>query len=271
MLPFGLNGVKITLDGDRDTHNRMRPLRGGQGTFDRIVENIRRVAGRVPDRDRRQLRRELGRQLSRRCSTSCSEQEFADKLVKVNFKPIVRDRAAPAAEGHPPADRRSARDGKPLNGTCMTSAGAGGGSACDIVRLPRRQDDVPARGDQAPRLPDARRRAQRPVPRAHAARAHDRPRRLALRLPRVHRRVGAVDRPHRRPAATRGARARASKFERLDPWKECGDCAFIPVCAGGCVAASHSQLGDMNMPTCHKRSFESALISLAHDAASAAA
>ena len=42
MLPFGLNGVKITLDGDKDTHNRMRPLRGGQGTFDRIVENIRR-------------------------------------------------------------------------------------------------------------------------------------------------------------------------------------------------------------------------------------
>ena len=44
--PFGLNGFKITLDGDRDTHNRMRPLRGGQGTFDRIIANIRRIAGR---------------------------------------------------------------------------------------------------------------------------------------------------------------------------------------------------------------------------------
>src|SRR5258705_1890440 len=46
MMPFGLKGVKITLDGDRDTHNRMRPLRGGQGTFDRIVENMRPVAAR---------------------------------------------------------------------------------------------------------------------------------------------------------------------------------------------------------------------------------
>ena len=64
LAPFGLNGVKITLDGDRDTHNRMRPLRGGQGTFDRIIENIRRVAGTVPHRDRRQLRRVVGRQLS---------------------------------------------------------------------------------------------------------------------------------------------------------------------------------------------------------------
>src|SRR5215216_6583031 len=44
--PFGLNGFKITLDGDRDTHNRMRPLRGGQGTFDKIIGNLRRVAGR---------------------------------------------------------------------------------------------------------------------------------------------------------------------------------------------------------------------------------
>ena len=48
LLPYGLVGVKITLDGDRDTHNRMRPLRGRQGTFDRIVENMRQVAPKVP-------------------------------------------------------------------------------------------------------------------------------------------------------------------------------------------------------------------------------
>src|SRR4030095_12418757 len=45
LLPYGLSYVKVTLDGDRDTHNKMRPLRGGQGTFDRIVENGRQVAG----------------------------------------------------------------------------------------------------------------------------------------------------------------------------------------------------------------------------------
>ena len=26
------------------------------------------------------------------------------------------------------------------------------------------------------------------------------------------------------------------RFESLAAWKECGDCAFIPVCAGGCTA-----------------------------------
>src|SRR5204862_5629581 len=47
LLPYGLKGVKITLDGDRDTHNRMRPLRGGQGTFDRIIENVKAVADHI--------------------------------------------------------------------------------------------------------------------------------------------------------------------------------------------------------------------------------
>ena len=42
--PLGLNGIKITLDGDRDAHNQSRPLRGGQGTFDRIIANTRAVA-----------------------------------------------------------------------------------------------------------------------------------------------------------------------------------------------------------------------------------
>jgi len=60
----------------------------------------------------------------------------------------------------------------------------------------------------------------------------------------------------------------SERFEHLAAWHKCGDCAFIPVCAGGCSTASHIELGDMNTPTCHKPAFESALISLAHDAAS---
>ena len=68
---------------------------------------------------------------------------------------------------------------------------------------------------------------------------------------------------------TPSAKARSNSSSGSIPWDECQDCAFIPTCAGGCLVASHSQLGDMNKPTCHKRSFESALIALAHDVASA--
>src|SRR5256714_2834329 len=118
--PYGLSGIKITLDGDRDTHNRMRPLRGGQGTFDRIIENIRRVAGRV--------RIAIGGNFDASSAASypallqfLSEQDFAEQLVNVNFKPVIRTEVA-APRGVlalTPVDA----DGKPLGGTCMTAVG----------------------------------------------------------------------------------------------------------------------------------------------------
>ena len=273
LLPFGLNGVKITLDGDRDTHNRMRPLRGGQGTFDRIIENIRSVAGRVPDRHRRQLRRELGRQLSRRCSSSCKRAGLRRQARQGQLQAGRPDRQAGDAEGHHAADAGRRASGKPLDGTCMTVGRRGR----------RRRPATPATSldDKMSFLREETKRHGFPTPdgvhngpcHVHmTARAHDRPRRFALR-----RAPGSPATSSRcRPAiSTTGAtpwrEIAREKFDRLHPWKDCGDCAFIPVCAGGCVAASHSQLGDMNMPTCHKRSFESALIALAHDVASAAA
>src|SRR5581483_8176156 len=128
LLPYGLYGVKVTLDGDRDTHNRMRPLRGGQGTFDRIIQNIRAVADRVPIA--------IGGNFDESSVDSypalldfLKEQTFADKLIKVNFKPVIRNQPA-APKGLIPLTAVNAA-GKPLNGTCMTSAGAGTGSACD--------------------------------------------------------------------------------------------------------------------------------------------
>ena len=203
-----------------------------------------------------------------------SQQDFADKLVNVNFKPIVRNEKTPkvsaalAVKGMLPLIPVGA-NGKPLGGTCMSNVGDGGGVGCDSCDFLDDKMALLRRGDQAPRLLHAGRGARRPLPRAPHARAHDRARRLALRVPRLHRRESDVDRPHRRPAGRKAGSA-LEQFERLHPWDECQDCAFIPTCAGGCLVASHTQLGDMNKPTCHKRSFESALISLAHDVASAA-
>jgi uncharacterized protein len=59
----------------------------------------------------------------------------------------------------------------------------------------------------------------------------------------------------------------AERFDRIGAWRQCGDCSFIPVCAGGCSVASHTELGDLDTPACHRTSLESALVSLAADAA----
>src|SRR5262249_28346230 len=70
------------------------------------------------------------------------QQEFADSLVKVNFKPIVRSpepSAAPLAAGTRilpliPVGANGAPE-KPLNGTCMSNVGKGTASACDTCNL----------------------------------------------------------------------------------------------------------------------------------------
>ena len=266
MLPLGLNGIKITLDGDRDTHNRMRPLRGGQGTFDRILENMRRVAGRC--------RISIGGNFDESSVDSypallqfLKEQEFADQLVKVNFKPIIRTEA-PKPKGFIPLMPVSASS-KPLNGTCMTSAGAGHGSTCDSCDL--LDDKMSFLREETKRHGFPTHDGVHNGPcHVHMQHAHTiGPDGSLYACPgftgQLATSTGHID--DRKDASRETAR---EQFERLSPWKECGDCAFMPVCAGGCVANSYSQLGDMNVPTCHKRGFESALISLAHTAASAA-
>jgi uncharacterized protein len=264
LKPFGLNGVKITLDGDKDTHNRMRPLRGGQGTFDRIIENIRRVADKCAV--------SIGGNFDASSADSypalldfLKAQDFAGSIRKVAFKPIIRDQPAP--KGILPLMPVNAA-GKPLNGTCMTSAGTGS-SICDTCHFV-----------------DEKMSFLREETKAHGFKTMDGVHMGPCEIHKEHAHtIGPDGSLYACPGFTGEATLSTGhidgredswrttareRFQKLAAWHDCGDCAFIPVCAGGCSVASHSELGDMNVPTCHKASFESALISLAHDASSAA-
>ena len=270
MLPFGLNGVKITLDGDRDVHNRMRPLRGGQATFDRIVDNLRAVAGKC--------RIAIGGNFDESSVESfpallefLKAQPFATQLSKVYFKPIVRTEPV-SAKGiiplTPVASRVAAKEA--FKGTCMTSVGAGAGKACDSCNV--LDDKLTELRAQTRRLGFPTHDGVHNGP-CHVHRQHAHtigPDGSLYACPgftgQLAMSTGHID--DRRDTWRESA---LERFNRLHPWTECGDCAFIPVCAGGCVAASYSQLGDMNTPTCHKPAFESAVIALAHDVASRAA
>ena len=270
LIPFGLMGVKVTLDGDRDTHNRMRPLRGRQGTFDRIIENIRRVSDRIAIT--------IGGNFDETSWDSypallefLREQEFADRIAKINFKPIIKAPEPDRPKGYIQLTAVGAGD-KPLAGTCMTSAGAGGAlssSACDschfvdekmsFLRAETRKHGFPT--------PDGVHMGPCEIHRRHAYT------------------IGPDGALYACPGFTGDATqstghiegreetwrvAAAERFERLSAHKEeCGDCAFVPVCGGGCSVAAHTELGDMYQPSCHKSAFESALVSLAQRSAGA--
>ena len=263
LLPYGLAGVKITLDGDRDTHNRMRPLRGRQGTFDRIIENVRRVADKVAIT--------IGGNFDESSWDSYPAlleflrgQDFADKIARINFKPIVKAPEPETRKGMIPLTLVSGD--KPLGGTCMTVAGAGSSrtsSPCDSCHFV---------DEKMAFLRDETRKYGFPT----ADGVHMGP-------CEIHRRhaytIGPDGSLYACPGFTGDATestghidgrvepwrlAAADRFDRLSAHKdECGDCPYIPVCGGGCSMAAHTELGDMNQPSCHKGSFESALVSMA--------
>lgn len=44
MKRYNFNGAQITLDGNREEHNKIRFLKSGEGSYDKIVENIKQLA-----------------------------------------------------------------------------------------------------------------------------------------------------------------------------------------------------------------------------------
>lgn len=265
LLPCGLSGVKITLDGDRDTHNRMRPLRGGQGTFDRIIHNIRQVAGRC--------RIAIGGNFDEASVDSypglldfLREQDFADRLVKVAFKPIIREPQPAAPKGFIPLTAVGG-SGKPLNGACMTTAGSGT-TACDSCGL---LDEKMAFLRE-----ETKKRGFATVDGVHMGPCEIHKRHAHTIGPdgslyacpgfagQLSESTGHID--GRADSLRSGA---AARFERLAAWQECRECPFIPVCAGGCTTAAFTELQDMHKPNCHKASFEAGVVALAREAAAA--
>ena len=270
LVPYGLNGVKITLDGDRPDHDRMRPLRGGQGTFDRIIANIRATAGRC--------RVAIGGNFDEASAASypalldfLAAQDFAPHISKVAFKPVIRAPQPATPAGVIPLTP-VAPDGKPLGGTCMTAAGAGAAKAGPAARATTACDTCHFADDTMSFLREETRK-----------RGFATPDGVHMGPCEIHRRHAYTIGPDGSLYACPGyageqalatghvdgaVRAEvADRFERLGAWRACGDCSFIPVCGGGCSVASHAEQGDMLSPNCHRRSFESALVSLAAEAA----
>ena len=274
LTPYGLNGIKITLDGDRDTHNRMRPLRGKQGTFDRIIENVRQVADKVPIT--------IGGNFDESSVDSypdlldfLKEQEFADKISKINFKPIIRAPQPATPKGMIPL---TVVNGKPLGGTCMTSAGAGklsskgiGASMCDSChfvdeKMSFLRDETRKRGFPTP---DGVHMGPCEIHRRHA---HTIGPDGSLYIcpgftgdPTSS--TGHID---GREESWRAAYCRTFRAPHARTKRNAEIVLSFPVCGGGCAVASHTEVGDMHQPTLSQGAFESALVSLAQRTAAEA-
>jgi uncharacterized protein len=214
-----------------------------------------------------------------------SQQDFARHLTKVAFKPIIREGEQESrAQREQRAQRRGGAETrrlngiipltpvsasgvaeKPLKGTCMTVAGTGATRGCDACGLLDEKMSFLREETKRYGLPTVDNVHMGPceIHREHSPTIG--PDGSLYACPGFTgdkaQSVGHID-GRQDPLRARTA----SAFERLSAWKACHDCAFIPVCAGGCTVAAHAEFGDLNAPNCHKKVFETGVAALAREA-----
>jgi len=228
MESFGPGSFRVTLDGDRETHDGMRVYRDGRGSFDAIFDNLvalARAGSRVfvggnffPDQaasfeklldrfEQSGVARLLAgvqfhpmvdtQQRSKGTCTGCSEKQEAQTLVQLN-KSIERRKLTPAAY-----------DGQTLEGLL---------GPCELHWKNNYTIDPEGRVYKCPAVAG--------LP--------------GLEVTQV---------------ASRAAEKIAPLLE-LRPWEKCGDCPYLPVCVGGCLGGKYLKTGRRDEVACKKDMFE---------------
>lgn len=236
--PFGLRRVKVTLDGEEKCHDRMRPRKSsrgrdkdGRGTYQEIISNLLQVRGTVPitiggnyDDTTKHHVPALLDDLKNRGFTS-------DEIVKIGFKPIL------AFPGHETQSSHRIE-------ACTFSET----NVDDIFWLVQ---EIEKRGfspykDIALGPCEARREHTYTIdPSGDIYKCAS----LAGRTEYV---IGNIlDDP-----AELSFSPNNLAFMTADPWRECDQCKFIPICAGGCRVGAMMENGDLRALCCEKDYFE---------------
>jgi uncharacterized protein len=222
MAACGPGLLKVTIDGDAETHDRARVFHDGRGSFEKVFGALLAVAREVPEVRLRvggNFREAEERSFARLLDRMAAEG-LAGRLESVRFKPVVEA------------------------GACGSACG-GGATSEALVQLGRKAAE---RG--LSRLPSGGVDEVAPCE-LHWDRAWviD-PQGLVYKCFAVAGRpemaVGNVleDRPLR-PAPLTAAR----------PWEACGTCPFVPVCLGGCIGGRFVAEGQVGV-LCRRPRFE---------------
>lgn len=226
MQRYGEGMIKVTLDGDRETHDEARVYRSGKGTFDRIFENVVAVAGAV----RLRIGGNFfpGQEASyERLVQKLDEAGVLQKLEAVKWKPVQ-----PTIE--------TAR------ATCTGCSETEKDDAAALVRLDRLVRGKRASGvrsdtlDALPTLCELHWDNQFVID----------PDGLVYKCPAV------AGRPEVAVGSVTRTSLRGAPLLELRPWEQCGDCAFIPVCAGGCLGGQYLKTGRRDQVNCKKEWLE---------------
>ena len=221
MAGLGLAGMKVTLDGDRRTHDARRPFANRRGSFDAILARVEEVADRAPV--------EIG------CNVDDGNAEgivalfdelvrrgLARRIRKVTLKPV-----SPS-----PADRRGL--------SASAELGCGWAEPAAMRRLAGLRAAAMARG-----LPVEEGLG------VHVCDALSGDQTFAIDPTGIlYRCAGFVGRPEFAAGDIRGA----ARDDGLRPgqWRRCADCALAPLCGDGCAFGAWVRFGDPSALHCNR-------------------
>jgi uncharacterized protein len=230
MRAFGAGAIKVTIDGDKETHDAARVYRDGRGTFDEIFANTVRVARECPD-----VRLRVGGNFQPK--DVGSYERLLDRFEGlglqgafdlVRFKPVVETArkecstctSCASAQGEVDATMQLA-DSVERRGLSRTSTSAGlPGGPCELHWKNSYIID-----------PDGR----------------------------VYKCPAVAGRPELAVASTVGPSVeKVAPLLELRPWEKCGDCPYLPVCVGGCLGGKYLATGRRDEVFCRRDYFERA-------------
>jgi uncharacterized protein len=242
MAALGKGAIKVTLDGDRETHDSERVYRDGRGTFDAIFAALVEVTLACPELAMRVGGNYRPGQLAsyERLIDRLDEAGLAGKLAEVRFKPVVDTGlvgiGAGAGAGVGPAPT-----------SCGGACGGGGAKPEETfvqLRKSVERRGLTASGD-----------AGSP---SNICELHWDNNWTIDPQGRVYKCPAVAGRPEMAVGTVRDAADGANRLTQLRPWRSCGDCAFIPVCLGGCLGGQYLQTGKRDEVFCEKPTLEAA-------------
>jgi uncharacterized protein len=90
LIPLGLKGAKVTLDGPRENHDRFRPFISGKGSFDTIVGNVKATCDLIKIQVGGNYSRENFHSFPCLLDFLLDEGLTPERISHVQFVPVVR-------------------------------------------------------------------------------------------------------------------------------------------------------------------------------------
>jgi uncharacterized protein len=90
LIPLGFTGAKVTLDGPRENHDRFRPFVSGKGSFDLIVANVKEVCDLTDIQVGGNYTRDNYREFPRLLDFLLLEGITPERISLVKFDPVTK-------------------------------------------------------------------------------------------------------------------------------------------------------------------------------------